>query len=115
MIGEPKATRDGEEAEKTRAHRVLLGLDAAEHDTWNKGWRLREVRIKPHKSGEPGFQVILKAQDAERSYVGFHSAGSIAEALAGAVDRLARETVKWREDRPWGEEGILPTGGMTKG
>jgi len=73
-------------------------MDAKEFDEMN----IREIRVKQNSDGSPGVLVVVKAVVEGRMLVGFSQGMTTSEAVSSAVERIKNNSMKWREDKPYG-------------
>jgi len=56
----------------------------------------------------PGYRrmdylVVVQGEQDGRRVVAFHNAGTLRDAIVGVLDRLDNESLKFKEERPFGE------------
>lgn len=80
-------------------HRAEFTIDRdADEDLF-----LTHINIKVNPSGDGGYLAIIKAETPEGRVVAFHDAPTLAETIVGVLDRLSNRSLKFREDRPYGQ------------
>ena len=98
---------EGEGAVQKRWARVGEWLDAllAGHGRNPlEGVQLTEIRIRMPTEEDPMVLLIVKAAGATGKSIAFVGAGTPVQALLAWRKRDAGPGLKWREDKPWGEE-----------
>lgn len=66
-----------------------------------EGRTLYDIRFQLDADNGSGVLVIVKSRSASGKEVGFVGGSTFTEALLSVGKRLARESLKWREDKPW--------------
>lgn len=66
-----------------------------------EGPELQGVNILLNRDGGTGVLVVLKAKTATESLVGFCGGFRLTDTILATAEKLRRDAVKWREDRPW--------------
>jgi hypothetical protein len=85
------------DAHVKRAGLALVKLQQLfSREEWDE-MRILEMRAKL-KEDTGDVLVIVKAEHEGRRFVGFHGAANAAEAIAGAVDRVEKNQMKWKFD-----------------
>jgi hypothetical protein len=64
-----------------------------------EGNRVKSITVRPQKDGSGDMLVIVRAQVEGEHKVGFHSSGTAAEAVKGALERVLNSSIDWREDQ----------------
>ncbi len=62
-----------------------------------------EVRFKVGGKYGEGVLAIIKVDGGQGKQIAFHGADSLGEALVGLVSRLENGSLKWKEDKPYGQ------------
>jgi len=62
-----------------------------------------EVRVKFPDVPLGEFMVVLKGVSDEGKHVAFYKADDYESAVTGAILAWENGSLKWREDRPWGQ------------
>jgi len=65
---------------------------------------LKEIRFKVRYGAEGDVLVVVKAEGGEGNQVSFHSGDRLDDVVVGLANRLRNDSLKWREDKPYGEE-----------
>ncbi len=75
---------------------------AVEDPPGGERW-LKEIRFKVRYGVEGDVLVIVKAEGGSGNEIAFHSGDRLDDACQGLASRLRNGSLKWREDKPYGE------------
>lgn len=64
-----------------------------------------KLTVKPNWGDDGDLFMIINAVIDGRKRVAFHGGSTLADALIGLSKRLANGSMKWREDKPYDEQG----------
>jgi hypothetical protein len=81
----------------------LMGGDVMFDEGTPEGVIIRELRVKGPASTGAGYMVVVKGLAGNRPVVAFHGAETLGEAVAGALSRARDASLRWRDDKPYGE------------
>lgn len=81
---------------------AVLRLQRENTDTRNSGVRVTDVRFKLDADNRTSVLVILKGVADDGEKVAFVGGPDLESAVIAVGKRLEGETLRWREDRPWG-------------
>jgi len=77
---------------------VVVGFDQAveradDRDVWFQG-----LSVRPPTALRAEWLVVMRVNTEEQPVVAFHSAGTFAEALKGALERFENGSLVWKDD-----------------
>ncbi len=64
---------------------------------------LKEIRLKVRYGSEGDVLAVIKAEGTEGEQVAFNSGDRLDDVIVGLASRMRNGSLKWREDRPYGE------------
>lgn len=83
---------------------ALLRLARHTHDGGADGPVLHELRLKLEADNRTSVLVIVKAHGQERELIAFTGGPDLPTAVIAVAKKLQGGSLRWREDRPWGED-----------
>jgi len=72
--------------------------DPPDGETW-----ITAITFKTASGYDGGVMGMIKATVGKDNRIAFHGAETLGECLTGIVGRLDNGTLKWKEDKPYGE------------
>lgn len=93
-----------EEQQRRQRQRTQLLLMQLDEWMWREdanGMVINTITVRHGRDRGEELLVILKVQYEGKPYVGFHSAETAEKAIAGALDRVRANTMKFKEDEPY--------------
>lgn len=81
---------------------VMMALDEMMDVKEFEEMNIREIRVKQNSDGSPGVLVVVKAIEDGRLLVGFSQGMTTSEAVSSAVERIKNNSMKWKDDKPYG-------------
>ena len=89
---------------RTEAYgRALMRWTPMTSDYIGDDMQIREIRVKTPLTTGNEYLVIMKPTSGGRKVIAFHGAATYEDAMAGALDKLEKNLLNWKEDRPYGQ------------
>lgn len=82
----------------------VLTLDDYITDTGGHNRYVVEIRFKVRYADEGDILIVVKRAGEGGKEIAFHSADTLGEAVISLANRMRNGSLKWREDKPYGDE-----------
>lgn len=88
--------------EQVKASRAMSELNSMMDEGDFEDIRILEIRVKNGNDGDGSKLIIVKALVEGRAIIGFSSGLDMTSALRTALERIKNNSMKWRDDKPYG-------------